>query len=146
MDKAQTPSCWLAVMNAHGGRLFEGLRLSTGRLHLEERARLVETWEEKQHHRPYMLSVHGRGSASFAHEDEERTRRFGKEAARWLGAQMRQHTLPALTVFCANSLLGSLRKALGPDGLRHLDLRQEDLAWCTPAELVDHPAVEQALP
>ena len=145
MDETTATTTWIAVLDRRKGRLFEARRLPTGRLHLEEHGSLSEAWDEKQHHRPYMLSAHGRTLASFQHEEEERVRRFGKQAAEWLDEQVRRQGLARITVFCSPSLVGRLRKSLRPRLLERVDLRQEDLAWFTPGQLADHPAITEAL-
>jgi protein required for attachment to host cells len=141
MNETKATTTWIAVLDSRKGRLFEMRRLPTGRLHLDSRGELAEAWDEKLHHRPYMLSSKGRSVAAFQHEDEERVRRFGKQAAQWLDEQVRGHALSRLTVFCAPSLIGPLRKALTAQLSERLDLRQEDLAWFTPGELAEHPSV-----
>lgn len=145
MNETTAPTIWLAILDSRKGRIFAVRRLPTGRLQLDSRGELEEAWVEKQHHRPYMLSAKGRSVAAFQHEDEERVRRFGKQAAGWLDEQLHRHALSRLTVFCANSLLGPLRKSLPPHLLERLDLRQHDLAGLRPGELAEHPAVVGAL-
>ena len=141
-----TASIWFAVVNSRAGRLFEASKLpATGRTHLEERGGLAEDWEEKQHHRPYMLGAKGRPFASARHEDEERARRFARQAARWIVDQASGHGLDNLTVFCSASLIGPLRKALAKGPTQNVDVVQEDLAWFTPSELAAHPSVAEIL-
>jgi protein required for attachment to host cells len=142
MDERTT---WFAVVDRRRGRLFEARRLPTGRLHVDERGQVLELWDEKQHHRPYMLSAHGRSVASFAHEDEERLRRFGRQLARWLVDAVREQAPSRLTVYCAPPLVGALRRSLPPRMLARLELRPEDLAGLTPGEMAAHPAVMEAL-
>lgn len=134
-------STWIAVLDSRKGRLFEARRLAHGRLHFDERASLHEQWDEKQHHRPDMLSAQGRSVAAFQHENEERIRRFGSQVAAWLEGEARARALPGMIVFCGHSLFGPLRKALPPQLLERIELHAEDLARLTPGELALHSAV-----
>jgi protein required for attachment to host cells len=116
-------------------------RLPSGSLHLDVRANLKEEWDEKQHHRPYMLAGSGRSYASTGHEDEERLRRFGKQVAHWLGKQLADAHIEHVTVFTSARMLGALRPAL-PEALRRrVEIRDDDLALLRTAELAAHPAI-----
>jgi protein required for attachment to host cells len=136
-----TRSVWFAVLDSRLGHLVEMRRLPSGSLHLEVRADLKEDWEEKQHHRPYMLAGDGRSYASAGHEDEERLRRFGKQAAHWLAERMAAAHIDHVTVFTSARMLGALRPAL-PEALRdRVTTREDNLALLRTAELAAHPAI-----
>lgn len=146
MQTKATDHQWIAVLDSRAGRLFELSRTPQQRLHLELRDQIKELWEEKQHGRPSLLAGTGRTAAPFAHEDEERLRRFAKETAAWLGRELQRHGLDQVTVFCGKALLGSLRNECPAALAPRLDLRGEDIAGLNLKELAEHPAVKAVLP
>jgi protein required for attachment to host cells len=128
-----TRSVWFIVLDSRQGHLVEARQLPSGRLHLEVRADLREEWEEKLHERPAAMA---RG-----HEDEERLRRFGKQAAKWLSEQMAGSFIDHVTVFTSARMLGALRPALPAALHDRVDTRHDDLAMLRTAELAAHPAI-----
>lgn len=141
MSAMNASSIWFAVIDSRQAHLLEMRRLPSGRLHLDARSDLVETWDEKQHHRPYMLSAAGRSYASTGHEEDERLRRFGKQVASWLEEQMAQRSAERVVVLSSAAMISPVRTAL-PHGLVHrVEIRKDDLAGLNPAELTTHPAV-----
>lgn len=147
-DSAVNPSAfWLAVVDARHARLFHAARTAAGRLHLEERARHAEAWQDKEHHRPMALTPHpdGHSYAGTGHEAEERERRFAKEVAQWAGEQVRGQAIPRLHLFAPKHFLGALRGEL-PTALRQqIQDEAHDLGALTPGELAEHPVV-RAIP
>lgn len=109
-----TPVRWVLAVDRTRARLLQCTCTSHGRLHLEERAELLEHWEEHQHGRPSPRSGReGHHSASLGHEDDERLRRFAKEVAGWTGSQIATHGIDQLELFTPTRFLGELRKAAG---------------------------------
>ncbi len=143
--KTRNDTAWIALFDSRRGRLLEASRTPQGRRHLEERADLAETWEEKQHFRPSMLAGKGRSHASFRHEAEERIHRFARQASGWLAGEVKQRGIEALPVFCSKALLGPMREAVPPGLGQRVVFHAQDLVWLTLAELVEHPAVQEAL-
>lgn len=132
------------VLDARRARRLLLTRTARGSLHVEELDRLLETWDEKQHHRPSMLSARGRSFASNSHEREERRQRFARDVARWL-----RRSLPDgrdIPVLCPTPLLGALRRELGPRLAARLELRSCDLGWLNRRELAGHAAIGELLP
>ena len=132
MTDTTTRSEWFVALDSRQGHLVEARRLPSGHLHLEVRAELREEWEEKLHERP---------TISRGHEDEERLRRFGKQAAKWLSEQMAGAFIDHVTVFTSARMLGALRPALPASLHDRVDTRHDDLAQLRPAELAAHPAI-----
>ncbi len=146
MQTSVTDHAWIAVLDSRAGRLFELSRTPHQRLHLELRDQIAETWEEKQHGRPSLLAGTGRTAAPFAHEDEERLRRFAQESAVWLGHVVEHRKLGLLAVFCGKHLLGALRSECPASLASRLQLHGEDLAGLDSQELAAHHAVVAVLP
>ena len=145
MQTRITDHQWIAVLDSRAGRLLELSRTPHGRLHLELRDQIRETWEEKQHGRPSLLAGTGRTAAPFAHEDEERLRRFAQEAAAWLGRETQRRGLGQVVVFCGKALLGALRSECPAAVARRLELRGEDFAGLDLVQLAEHPTVKAVL-
>ena len=61
-DRPSSGSAWIALLDARQGRLLEATRTDRGSLHLEERDRLDEEWEEKEHLRQAPSVYPDRGS------------------------------------------------------------------------------------
>jgi len=138
-------SRWMVVVDTRRARLLSLEHTPWGRLHVEERALLEEHWEEREHHRPSMLAAGGRSFAQPAREREERRRRFGREAVKWIERQLEQHHVDHAEVLCATTLLGELRNAC-PDSLAaRIGVRACDVARLSTAQLASHPAVTDAL-
>lgn len=138
-------SRWMVVVDTRRARLLSLGHTPWGRVRVEERAVLEEHWEEREHHRPSMLSAGGRSFAQPTHEREERRRRFGREAVQWIERQLEQRRIDHAEVLCATSLLGELRHAC-PDSLaERIGVRACDVARLSPAQLASHPAVTNAL-
>jgi hypothetical protein len=132
------------VVDARRARRLRLSRTARGSLHVAELEQLEEHWDEKQHHRPYMLAAHGRSFAGTSHEKEERLQRFARELAAWLerGAPV-EGPLPVL---CSPPMLGALRTEASAALLARLDLRETDLGWLNLDELARHPAITALLP
>ena len=141
---ARPTSCEVVVADARRARRLLLTRTPRGKLHVEERARLDEHWDEKQHHRPYMLSAHGRSMASAGHERDERLQRFGRDLAAWL--ERAPATDGRLPVLLPAPMLGALRRAARASLLRGLQLRVRDLGWLNLTELAAHRELGALLP
>jgi protein required for attachment to host cells len=137
---------WMVLLDRRHCRLIETSTTAAGRLHLEERAQLEETWEEHEHLRQAPSISPDRGShTDWEGQDDERKRRFAGTAADWLDEQVRRHELERLVVFCAPGLLAKLQAALAPALAARLDLHGADLAGTPLTELLTHRAVLAAL-
>lgn len=136
--------CEVVVADARRARRLVLTRTPRGTLHVEERARLDEHWDEKQHHRPYMLSAHGRNMASAGHERDERLQRFGRDLAAWL--ERAPATDGRLPVLLPAPMLGALRKAARASLMRRLELRERDLGCLNLTELAAHRELGALLP
>jgi hypothetical protein len=140
----------LVLLDSRKGRLFKASRTPLGNLHLQLQDELVESWEEKEHHRPSMLAARGQGMASFPHEEEERLRRFAREASAWLERHLgreaagREGAERAL-VLCSKPILGQLRREAPEALLARLELKAEDLMSLSAPQLVAHPALAGVL-
>lgn len=137
--------CEAFVVDARRARRLRLSRTPRGSLHVDELDRLDEAWDEKQHGRPSMLAARGRSYAGIRHEREERRQRFAREVARWLQRQVPADD-GAVTVFCAQPLLGALRKCAAGALLRRVRLREGDLGWLNRRDLSRHEAIEALLP
>jgi hypothetical protein len=132
---------WFAIVDGRCGRLMVLSRTPQGRPHIEEVDRIDEVWEEREHHRPFFLGGKGRGHAAWRHEEEERARRFAGQLGNWLGEHLERDGCTGMTVFCAPSMLGALRKACPSSLTQRLRLRAADLAPLPTAQLIRHPAI-----
>lgn len=132
------------VLDARRARRLLLSRTPRGSLHVEELDRLQESWDEKQHQRPSMLSARGRSFASTSHEREERRQRFAREVARWLRRAVASGR--GIPVLCPTPLLGALRDELGSRLAARLELRACDLGWLNLRELAGHAAIAGLLP
>ena len=135
----------VVLLDSRKGRMFTLSRTPQGSLHLELKAEVEESWEEKEHHRPSMLAARGQGMAAFPHEDEERLRRFAREASRWLEQQLGREGDERALVFCSKAMLGQLRQEAPPNLLARLDLRPEDLMNLSQPALLAHPSLADVL-
>ena len=135
----------VVLLDSRKGRLFTLSRTPRGSLHLELRDEVQESWEEKEHHRPSMLAARGQGMAAFPRENEERLRRFAREAAAWLVRKLGREAGERALVFCSKPMLGQLRRIASPALLRRLELRAEDLLSLSRPQLVAHPALAHVL-
>ena len=136
--------CEIVLVDARRARRFHVLRTSRGSLHLDESERLDEHWDEKEHHRPSMLSAHGRSYASVSHEREERRQRFGREVCAWLerGAPF----AAPMPVLCSAAMLGVLRRIAPASLLERLSLHVGAIGGLRRGELAGHPALAGLLP
>jgi hypothetical protein len=141
---AQGP-CEAFVVDARRARRLRFSRTPRGSLHVDELDRLGEAWDEKQHGRPSMLAARGRSYAGIRHEREERRQRFARDVALWLQRQVPAGD-GAVTVFCAQPLLGALRKGATQALLRRVRLREGDLGWLNRRELSRQKAIDALLP
>lgn len=131
---------WFLTADQRHARLLEGTTTLHGRLHVEVRSRLDESWEELEHGRPSPRSGRvGHNSASEGHENEERLHRFAKEVADWLRGELESRQLERVHAFLSPKFLGQVRAVL-PGKLReHLVAHSVNLAHLEAGELAKHP-------
>lgn len=135
-------SFWLLITDARRSRLFHGMRTPAGRLHLDEKARLDEVWQEQEHHRPAPLGApSGRSYIDAGHADEERMHRFAKSVSSWMDEQARGLKFEKLHLFAPKRFLGVLRPEYSGGMKRVVVDEAHDLAQLTAGELAEHPAV-----
>jgi len=133
---------WLLVTDARRCRLFHGKRTGAGRLHLDEKARLDEVWQEQEHHRPAPLGApSGKSYIDAGHADEERMHRFAKAVSGWMDEQARGMKIAQLHLFAPKRFLGVLRTEYSSPLKGGIIDAAHDLAQLSAGELAEHPAV-----
>ena len=133
---------WIFTADRRGARLLCCETTPHGRLHIEERAKIEEEWDERQHGRSSPLTGRsGHSNASFGHEREERLRRFAKTVADFLEREIVRQGCERVHAFVSRRLLGELRRELSSEIGGRVVEHARDLGNLTPAELSEHALV-----
>jgi hypothetical protein len=137
---------WLLAVDHRSGRLLRLWRAEDARVHCETCAELANTGEPKQHGRPSpKKGKDGHAYASPAHEAEELRRRFARDVAQWLAAEVQAREVAAVLVFAPANLLGALRAAWPRQLAPLLTTHAGDLSQLTLRELRHHPVIAREL-
>ena len=138
---------WFFVVDAGGGRLLQSIVVPPGRVHIEQRARLVRRKEGHERTRPSPLTGKaGNSYASVGHEAEEELFRFAREVAAWLQEKVRRFGIAHLDLFSPPRFLGAFRKVCGPQLFDRIETHQAGLMKLSDAGLAAHPAIEAVPP
>ena len=138
---------WLFLVNGSLGRLLlANPSRPRGRYHIEQIDLIETAWEAHEHGRPSPRG--GKDAhryASRGHEDQEMTKRFARDVARWLESQIEQRKIERVSVFAPPRFLGAMRQVCPAALAARIDEHEGDLGYMAPADLLNHPTISGLL-
>lgn len=143
---------WIVVVDERSARLLAVRRSAHDRWQAELYDALGSPWEcIHEQHRPSALSAHPspqahqRFSSGYSEmETQEEQRRFARDVVDWLEQKRSTFGEQPLSVYAAPRFFGLLRAQMTKKRFQ-ADLHEAELTRLLPHELIEHPAVLEAL-
>lgn len=142
-----TDAVLILVADQRQARLAACQRLRNGRVHVETRARLAETWNESAHNNPPSRSDSaGHQFDNSGRIGEERLARFAREILDWLAREPAAAGGERIEVFANPRLLGALRRVVPAERGKAWAEHALDLAGLSEGELAARAEIAALVP
>ena len=138
---------WALLADARRGRLLRCTRTDTGRVHVEERDSITNTWPGHDRQRSSPLWKNATITFGMEDDDGEDLRRFARELVAWLQHDMEALGIRRVHILACGRFLGALRKVwrAGPAKPHALE-RRVDLVHLSTSKLAKHPVIRHLIP
>ena len=137
----------MLLANARRGRLLRCTETDAGRIRIEERGSIANTWAGQEQHRSSPLWKNGTITFGAEHDDREDVRRFARRVVSWLEDRMAEFGIRRIHILASGRFLGALRKVRPAQLVRRRALeRKADLMHLTTGKLAKHPVIRHLLP
>jgi protein required for attachment to host cells len=137
---------WALLADGRRGRLLRCTEGDNGRVHIEERGAIANTWPGHEHQRSSPLWKNATITFGIEDTSREQLHRFARQVAAWLADRMEAFGIRHVDVLASGRFLGALRK-VRPARLAcrcALD-RNASLMHLSPGRLARHPAIRRLM-